>query len=370
VAFEIEIKTTDLREALGRAKPVAKAKKNQPILGSVKLTAEGSRLSVAATDLEVGLVTEHPAQVKKAGAVCIDAGMLGDMASKMPGETVRIATEENGWVRIKSGKVSYRLVAQGPEMWPAMESGHDARLFGVEAPMLRSMIERTIYAASTDETRHNLCGVLVEPMGKGLRMVSTDGHRLAVLERPIGDDAVLPEDGVTLPRKGLEVLRKLLGEVQGVVQFGVTSSLATVNLGEMSLTMRLVDGKFPAWRQVLPSPGSRRAVVNRDELGAALKRAGLLAEKDKSAVAFEFTEGAPLVITASNPDKGQVREEIEAEYHGETIKAGYNGGYIAEALGAVVESSVEWLLVDDLSPSILRGAGAEDYRAIVMPMRL
>lgn len=372
MSMEIEIKTTDLRAALVRAKGVAKGTTTMPILGAVKLEAKGEHLTVSATDLEVGLTTRHNAKVKNPGAVCVDANLLANIASGAPGEVVRLAPEKAGWIKVTSQRTSYRLATQPADAFPAMESAGDVQMVSIEAPVLASMVERTLYAASTDETRYNLCGVHMEALPSGLRLVSTDGHRMAIVERVLGAAPVLPQGGVTLPSKGLSVLRRLLGEVQGAVHLGLGKTLAVVELGDVRFTMRLVDGAFPSWEQVVPAESSAKGVVRveRDALTAALKRASIMSSDKITSVKVTVAPGEALVLLVSNPDKGEVREEIAVEYEGPEMKFGVNGRYLAEAAGAVSEGSVEVRVIDELAPVGLRGAGAKDYRAVVMPMRV
>jgi DNA polymerase-3 subunit beta len=238
------------------------------------------------------------------------------------------------------------------------------------AAAIRGMIERTIFAVSTDETRYALNGVFVEEGAPGhVRMISTDGHRLAFEEQTLGGLG-LPK-GVILPRKGLGELRKLLESGDdGSVAIAFKDNMVLVSKDNVELFMRLIDGDFPDYKKVIPKGNPNLARIDHGELLQALKRVSILSSERYKGVKMDFAANA-ISISASNPDLGEAVEEIDAEYNGAPMSIGFNARYILDVLGVLAaDGEITIELKDELSPSIIRRGGDEAYLYVLMPMRL
>lgn len=369
--MELTIRVPELVKALQRVQGIVEKKTTMPILANALLKAKGkNKITVSATDLEIGLTADYEADIAKSGAMTLGAKALYDIVRSLPEKTVTLKQAANQWVEISCGKVKYRVVGMAPESFPSLPTFEEVPFFTVEPAVFKEMIDKTLYAVSTDETRYNLTGVYCEQMAgsPGIRMVATDGHRLAVVERPTGDSPAMKE-GVIIPRKGLVELRKLLDEGSEGGQLGFVDNSAVFVKDGITLTMRLVDGKFPDYQQVIPNASSRRVHVARQALADALKRTSLLSPDKAQGVRFDLTQGA-LALSSNNPDLGEAREEIEVEYDGDPLKIGFNFRYISDVLQTLTEDQVELELTDELSPGVIRGVGSEGYRAVIMPMRI
>jgi DNA polymerase-3 subunit beta len=369
--MELTIRVPELVKALQRVQGIVEKKSTMPILANVLIKAKGKdRITVSATDLEVGLTGDYEAKVTKAGAMTLGAKALYDIVRALPEENVTLKQGANHWVDIACGKVRYRVVGMQAETFPTLPTFESVSFFEVEPRVFREMIDKTLYAVSTDETRFSLTGVFCEPVAgmQGLRMVATDGHRLSAIERPTAGAPTMKE-GVIIPRKGLLELRKLLDDAQDGGRLGFVENSAVFEKGGLTLTMRLVDGRFPDYQQVIPGAWSRRARLTRQSFLDALKRTSLLSPDRAQGVRLELTAGM-LALTANNPDLGEAREELEIEYEGEPLRIGFNFRYLVDVLGVLTEDQVELELTDELSPGLVRGAGSEGYRAVVMPMRI
>jgi DNA polymerase-3 subunit beta len=369
--MELTIRVPELVKALQRVQGIVEKKTTMPILANALIKSKGKdKIIVGATDLEIGLVADYDAQIEKSGAMTLGAKALFDIVRALPEKTVTLKQTANQWVEISCGKVKYRVVGMAPESFPTLPTFDDVSFFALEPSTFREMIDKTLYAVSTDETRYNLTGVFCEPVGgsPGLRMVATDGHRLAVVERPTSEAPIMKE-GVIIPRKGLVELRKLIDEGGDGGRLGFVENSAVFEKDGITLTMRLVDGRFPDYQQVIPTASSRRVRVARPALADALKRTSLLSPDKAQGVRFDLTENA-LSLSANNPDLGEAREELEVEYAGEPLKIGFNFRYVSDVLGTIGEDQVELELTDELSPGVLRGVGSEGYRAVIMPMRI
>ena len=234
------------------------------------------------------------------------------------------------------------------------------------------MIERTMYAASVDETRYNLNGVYFEVQSdqSKLRMVATDGHRLAMVDRALPGSIEGLKSGVIIPRKGLAELKRLLDEDDAAeVELAFEGNNGMARKGDVTLVMRLIEGEFPNYQQVVPSEPGIQLILDSDRLAKALRRVVLLSSERSRAVKLEITEGEA-VVTSSNPDLGDARDEIDIDYAGEKVSIGFNARYVLDALASLHTKEVRLGLQGDLSPAVLVPTNDEDALAVVMPMRI
>lgn len=368
--MELKIAVPELSKALQRVQGIIEKKTTMPILANVLLEAKDGVLRVSATNLEIGLTGSYTAQVIEPGAITLAGRALYDIVRSLPDGTVTIRRTANQYVETTCGKVSYKLVGMAAEGFPALPRFEDVDFFPIEGRVFREMIDKTLYSISTDETRYNLTGVYAEPIKTvpGLRMVSTDGHRLSVIERAMTKVPSMKK-GVIIPRKGVVELRRLLDDVDGGGRLGFVDNSAVFEKDGLTLTMQLVEGQFPDYQQVIPATHTRRAIVSRQRLADGLKRTSILSPDKAQGVRLDLASGV-LALSANNPDMGEAREEIEVEYSGDPLKIGFNFRYLSEVLSVLDDEKVELQLTDPLSPAVVVPLGQEGYRAIVMPMRL
>jgi len=368
--MEITISVAELGKALQRVQGIVEKKTSMPILGNALLRSSGQdRISVSATDLEIGITGEYRAEVHTEGAMTLAARALYDIVRQLPGDDVVLKQAPNQYVEISCGKVKYRVVGLPADSYPTLPTFDEVPFFSVDPKSFREMIDKTLYAVSTDETRYNLTGVYCEPTdGQGLRMVATDGHRLALVERST-EEAPTMSEGVIIPRKGLQELKKLLEDGDQPARLGFVENSAVFEKGDVLLTMRLIDGRFPDYQQVIPSSHTRRVKIPKDPLVKALRRTSLLAPDKAQGVRFDLQAGQ-LSLSANNPDLGEAKEDLDVEFDGDALKIGFNFRYLLDVLASIPEPDIELDLTDELSPGVVRGAGTEDYRAVVMPMRI
>jgi len=263
-----EIGTDEFSRALYRAQGIVEKKSTMPILASVLLEAtEEGRLRVSAFDLEIGVTGTHPCEVHKAGAVALKHKELYDIIRALPEKVVVMRREANNRVKLTSGAAEFNIVGQPAEDYPPFPRAEKVDFFQVEPAALLEMIEKTQFAISADETRHNLNGVYFETSeGNDVRMVATDGHRLSLVQRSLDGQFNLKR-GVIVPRKGLLELRRLLSEDQtGHCELGFTDTSGVFRRGDVTMVMRLIDGTFPDYMQVIPKEADRTITVDRPRL--------------------------------------------------------------------------------------------------------
>jgi DNA polymerase-3 subunit beta len=342
-------------------------------LANALLTAtKAGHLEVTATDLDIGIRGIHPARVEQPGALTVSARKIFEITRELPDEDVRLTASEQSYLELRCARSRFNLAGTAAEEFPSLPELAPKVMGRLQAAVLSSMIERTMYAASTDETRYNLNGVYFEVVEEGarLRMVATDGHRLAVAERAVGSEAGGLVSGVILPRKALAELKRLVDEEDAdEVEIGFEGSQALVRKGDVTLLMRLVEGEFPNYRQVLPKSSQRRVVIASDALAQAVRRVSLVSVERSKAVRMEIGPGS-LRVSSANPDVGEAVEELDVDYQGSEIAIGFNARYLLECLAAFRAKEVEIGLDDELAPALVRPTEDGDSLAVVMPMRL
>jgi DNA polymerase-3 subunit beta len=373
--MEIKIGVPDLARALARSQGIVEKKSTMPILSHVLLEAKkGDELHLSATDLDISVSTQQKCEVLKEGALAVGAKHLYEIVRSLPEATVNLKRTGNNYLEIKSGSAEFRIVGLPAEDFPALPRFEKVHFVSLEAGTLLDLIEKTSFAVSTDETRYNLSGVFFEPQADLLRMVATDGHRLAMAEKPIGGDFQLKK-GIILPKKGLFELRKILSELAGSGEekpagdLGFAENSAIFRRPDVVLVMRLIEGLFPDYRQVIPKAGEKVVTVGRLRLLETLRRVSLLSSDKAHAVKLELGKGT-LTVLSQNPDLGDAREEVPVDYQGEPLKIGFNARYLIDVLQVLDADDVALEMADDLSPCVMRPAGHDGYTAVIMPMRI
>jgi DNA polymerase III subunit beta len=375
--MELKIGVPELARALARSQGIVEKKSTMPILSHVLLEAKaGTDLIVSSTDLDLAVSSEHRCEVLKEGAVAVSARHLYDIVKALPEQTVSLKKASNNYLEVRSGPSEFKIVGLPAEDFPALPKFDKVPFDDVDPTILLDMIERTSFAVSTDETRYNLNGVFFESSPEVLRLVATDGHRLSLSEKKLGATFGLKR-GVILPKKGLQELRKLLseavesGEEKPEAKLGFVENSAIFRRPGVVLVMRLIEGLFPDYKQVIPKAGEKVVKLGRGRLLETLRRISLLSTDKAHAVKLELGKGV-LRVQSQNPDLGEAKEEVPVDYAGEPLKIGFNARYIMEVLAVLKSQDVVLELADDLSPGVLKGAGEEDqgFTAVVMPMRI
>lgn len=366
--MELRIKVADFSRGLANTQGIVQKRNTMPILANVLIEAnEDGSVDLMATDLDIGMSCSAKAEVVEPGSVTVNAKALYDIVRALPDKEATLKRLDNNYVEVRSGRVLYKIVGTGAGDFPRLPALEGVEYMTFDAAALKEMVDKTLYSASTDETRYNLNGVFLEQHDALMSMVSTDGHRLSRIVRSLGVETGLKE-GVILPRKGLGELRRML-EGGGSVQFGIKGSHAVARRESVTVVMRLIDGTFPDYNQVIPKETERRVALRRDELSEALRRISLVSSDKSHSVRVDLTSGL-LKISSQNPDLGEGLEEIPIDYDAGNISIGFNARYLIDALNAITTDQVTLELNDDLSPGLLRGVGDEDYMCVVMPMRI
>ncbi|NJL26126.1 MAG: DNA polymerase III subunit beta [Calothrix sp. SM1_5_4] len=372
--MKLSVEKNDLLNVIARAQNIVEKRNTMPILVNVLLEAKGHGLRGFATDLEVSLTDEIQANVKSTGRVAVNAKSLFEIIKELPDGSIDLERKENNWLKITQNRAVFNIVGISPEEYPVFPTFTTQEFVKIDSAVLAEMIEKTIYAVSTDETRYHLNGVYLEVRneqeGAIYRMVATDGHRLSLIDRKIPDSTSRPvHQGVIIPRKGLHEIRKLLDNVEDSVEVAIEGAQLIVRRGTTVLMVRLIEGKYPNYQQLIPQNLREHFLVQRDALLSSLKRVSLLSNAKSKGVTFAVTNGR-MDITSNNPELGDAKEEIEVDYKGKDIKIGFNARYVLDVLSSMHEDVVRIELNDHLSPGILRPNDDAYYTCVVMPMRI
>lgn len=374
--MDIVVTKTELTNALARVQGIVERKNTVPILSCVLLEARGSELSLSATDLEIFLRSRHQVQIAKEGAVTAPAKKLFEIVREFPEGDVRLVSGDKGWLRIEMGRARFKVMSLPNDDFPALPEGAEGEKIEIAPTLLVEAVEKTGFAMSHDQTRQALNGILleIEPVGgdeADLRLVATDGHRLAFVQRRCRA-AVAGPRGMIVPRKAITELRKLIGDegTSAAVEISLQENRLFMRIGPALLVTRLVDGQFPDYRQVIPTGGTRVAIVDREAFYWAVRRVATVTADRVSLVRFGFFADR-VAVTAVNPELGEASEDIAADCTGGDIELGMNARYVMDVFSAIKQQEKVVIEMNEvLSPVLVRPLGDEGYRCVVMPMRL
>ena len=374
--MKLSISKTEFLRGLGRIQSIVEKRNSMPILANVLLEAgergDDARLQLSATDLEVGIRSLHPAKVEQAGGLTVSAKKLFEIVRELSDDQIDLEATPNSYLQIRCARSRFTLAGTAAEEYPTLPEFNPEKTVPISAAILNTMIERTIYAASLDETRYNLNGVYFEVLGESheIRLVATDGHRLACVDREIESDASPLASGVIIPRKALGELKRLVDEDDAEeIELAFANNSGLARKGDVILVMRLIEGEFPNYNQVVPKDLNRHIILPMDTLVQALRRVALLSSERSRAIKLEFSDGQ-LVISSSNPELGDAREELDIDYAGDPLSIGFNARYMLDAIGAIHSKEIRLSFQDELSPARVTPPDDEKTLAIVMPMRI
>ena len=368
--MKLHIERDEILQGLGRLQAIVERRGTLPVLANVLIGAKGDSITLAATDLEVGVTTTHPARIEQEGSITLGAKKLYEIVRELEEEEVSISLKDDLRVGVESGKARFSLLSISSEEYPTLPAAEGVAFVELEASLLAEMIDRTLFATSTDETRYNLNGVYMElSEDKRIRFVATDGHRLAKVDKAPPKPVDFLEKGIIVPRKGVAEIRKLCDETDGAVEIGLGEGFLIVRRPGLVLSSRLIDGEFPNYRQILPTESRIRLLIDRERLQHVVRRIALLAHERSRGLRFVLEDGE-LELSASNPDLGEARETIPVEYTGGRFETGFNARYVLDLIGSIVSKEIVVELLDELAPASFRPADDPDQLGVIMPMRL
>ena len=373
--MELTLAKADLQKELQLCQGVVEKRSTIPILSNVLIKASDGRLEIAATDLDVTILTSCPANVTVPGGVTIEARRFFDVIRSLPSEDVKITLQENFSLQVESGTAKFRLLGLPLEDYPTLPTVASDDPYSMPLDELKTMVGKVIFAITHEETRFQLNGALLKVQPAKMEMVATDGHRMALISfAQTAGRKKAQELTILIPRKALHEILRLEASEDGLVQFGTSENHLFFEAGDRRLLARMIDVNFPNYMEVIARDNDRRVMVDRERLLSTIRRISLVANERTRAVRFDFAPGK-LTVSSTNPELGDARETVPIDYAGAAFFVGLNAAYVTDFLSAVDTPNVSLELKDENSQCIGRPAPAADdlayeYLYVVMPMRI
>lgn len=372
--MKLTIERAALLRSLNHVQSVVERRNTIPILSNVQMDASGGKLRLTATDMDLAVVESVPATVAADGSTTAPAHTLYDIVRKLPeGAQVEMdASGEGDQLSLRAGRSRFTLQTLPTGDFPQMTSGDLPHRFKLPASELRSLIDRTRFAISTEETRYYLNGIYLHMAKKDniemLRAVATDGHRLARVELPLPKGAAgIP--GVIVPRKTINELRKLIEETGEDVEIALSDAKVRFAFDDVELISKLIDGTFPDYDRVIPTANDKALEVDCGDFAAAVDRVATISTEKSRAVKLRVENGV-VTLTASSPESGTATEEIEVSYKQEPIEIGFNARYLLDIAQQIEGETAQFSMADAASPTVIRDTDDPSALYVLMPMRV
>lgn len=344
-------------------------KSTSPILGNVLIQSENNKISLTATDLEIELIAYIDISNDQEFSTTLPARKFFDICKALPEGSEINFNIESDHVQLISGRSRFTLASLPPKDFQRIDDIKPLLSFSLPQQDLKQLIDKTAFAMAQQDVRYYLNGLLLELSKQGLRIVATDGHRLALSEYH-GDLTINLDKQIIIPRKGvLELARLLDAHSSELISLNVGQNHIRVESDDLIFTSKLIDGKYPDYNRVIPLDGNKIMTVNRAVLKSALQRISILSNEKYRGIRMIFSENN-LLIQANNPDHEEAEEEINVNYTESPIEIGFNVTYLLDVFSVLDSEEIQIKLKDSNSSCIIASTESEDFRYVVMPMRL
>ena len=370
--MKLTIDRNALMRALSHVQAVVERRNTIPILSNILMEAEGDRLRLTATDLDIEATDAAEAKVKKAGSVTAPAQTFFDVVRKLPEGSEVVLDLSEGRLSISAGRSKFGLPTLPAADFQTMAKEVAPVKFEMEAAELRRLIDKTRFAISTEETRYYLNGIYLHhakgTKGNVLRAVATDGHRLALAETgaPKGSDKL---KGVIVPRKAVAEVRRLLDDAPEIVTVEASDSKIVFRVGEAVLTSKLIDGSFPDYQRVIPKDNNRILTIDTKLFKAAVDRVATVSAERSRSVKLSISAGK-LTLAVTHSESGHGVEDVEADYDAEAMEIGFNAKYLLDVAGQIESDETRIEFNDAASPARVLDAKDEGAQYVLMPLRV
>lgn len=375
--MKLRIARDELLTGLQRVQGVVEKRNTMPILSNILLEAKPEGVEIQATDLEIGMRGLYKATVQEPGSITLSARKLYEILKELRDGEIELTVAENKWATIQAGKSQFKIVGLPSTDYPQMPAIERDELTPLAGIGMIDLIRKTLFAVGDNDARYILNGLLVSLTTSDkkttLRLVGTDGHRLAVAEQELAGTSAkdIPKEiKAIIPKKAAHEMRRLLEEGgDGEPLIGFTKNLMIFRKSGLLLTSRLMEGNYPNYQQVIPKEHDRKILVDKGEFEGALRRVAVLSRDKTNAIKMTFGPSR-MTLFASNPDFGEATEELTAKYTGEPLTTGFNARYLLDVLGVVDGDSVSLQMETPLSPCLIREPGQAGFTCVVMPIKV
>jgi DNA polymerase-3 subunit beta len=363
--MKFSIEKDQILEALQKVQSIVGQRTTLPILSNVLLEADNGKLTLTTTDMEVSVRTSLEADITESGATTLPARRFFSICRELPSHQVDITVSGSDVAEISSGSANFKLEGLSKDDFPPMPTFEESFSYQLKEATLKDILQKTSYAASTDESRAILNGSLMALRDNKLTVVSTDGRRLALVEQEID----IPEEAeldIVVPTKTINELIKTLGD-EGEASIKTSATQVAFEFGNIFIISKLIDGTYPNYRQVIPSQCEERIAIDRETLQSAVRRVSLMLDDQAASVKVQITENRIELLTSS-PEVGEARESVPVKYSGKDITIAFNPAFMMAPLKHLDSDEVFLELSDELSPGVIKSNVPFLY--VIMPIRV
>ena len=365
--MELTFERDDLQDALQILQGVASGRNTLPILSNVLIRAEGESIECMATDLEIGIRMKVEGEITEEGAITVSAKKLGDIVKELPSDKpVNMATTANDRVEITCGDGVYKIIGMSDEEFPQLPSV-EGNAVSVGGETLRDILQKTEFAASTEEVRYYLNGLYFNFLTDKTEVVATDGKRLALAHcEPLNSPG--EANGFIVPLKAIREIDRTFAE-SGEVDISVFENQILFTDGNATLTTRLVDGDYPNYQKIIPETSESKTVVSKEQILRATRRVAILSNPKNYSICLEI-DTEQVRVSAKTPELGEAYETLPVESGTGTVRIGFDARLLAEALAHIETESLSIEFTGELNPVLIKPVGTDNYISLIMPMRL
>ena len=369
--MKTKIEKESLFPILSQVQGILEKRSTLPIFSNILIKTENKdQIQIYASDSELSFLSQISAQVEKEGAVVLNGKKMFEIVRELDQDSFELSLGKNQQVQIKQASSSFKVNGLNPEDFPSFPVLKHKKKQTFSARDILEVIDKTLYCVSLDESRYHLTGVFLESVSSKCRFVATDGHRMSFIDIK-GDKSEDLEQGIIIPRKGLQELKKMLAgaDPKDEVEVSIEKPRLLVQFKNQSLNIRLIEGQYPNYKSLLPKQSGEEIVIPTADFLSALKRIAVLTSARFKGVNFTFTKNR-LTIDFSHPEVGEAEERLDCDYKGKELKIRFNSKYILDILHSIHEEKVKILLKDSRSPGLIQANSKENYVCLVMPMKL
>ena len=371
--MEIKVNRDDFFKSISRVQSIIEKRSNMPILSTILISSNDSYINISATDLEISLQQKIQADVIEQGNITISGRKLFEILKESKSDSIYIKEKDNDWVYISDNHTKYNLACLSADEYPVFIEPEGVSTIEMDSSLLNEMINKTIFSVTMEEAGFKLSGVFAEKVEKEgkkyLRMVSTDGHRLSLIDKDIQNIEELKIDnGVMIPKKGMLEINKLASDGEKI-KIGFKQNNCIAKKDNSLIVIRLLESKFPDYNSVIPKDIKYKINVNKEDILYSMRKMIILSNESYRGVKITL-ENNKMEFVSINPDLGDVRDVIEVEYNNERLELGFNTKYFIDVLQAMESEIIEIGLIDNSSPCLFKGKNDKGFLGLVMPMRI
>ena len=363
--MKIKLPKNKLLIGIQRVSNVITPKNTLPILSNILLETTGSGIRLIGTDLEIGISYTTDAEILEKGGITIPAKKIGDIVKELPEEEITVSSQKNNTIIITSQRSFFKILGLPKEDFPDLPKIKSEHSVTIKQKLLKTMLLMTSFAISYDETRYVLNGTLFSLGGNQLKLVTTDGRRLSLIQKKLENPNKIKKE-VIIPVKATAELSRVLKE-GGDVKIFFSQNQIVFELNNTTIISRLIEGQFPNYEQVIPREAGQKITLQRERFLGAVKRAGLLAPVSSRSIKLELFKNR-ILASSQAPDIGEAREELDVSYDGREMVVGFNSNYLVDVLKNMDHEEIVLELTNAQGPGVMRAG--EDYLYVLMPMQL